>query len=67
MGNVDVLLSLEEFPLAPEYHHTEARFANPITYILKIEKEVIQCGICRISPSISKAHKRVVTSSFNCC
>jgi hypothetical protein len=67
MGDAEALLWLKALPLAPEYRPTEAKFADPIAYILKIEKEASQYGICKIILSISKAPKRVVIANLNCC
>lgn len=67
MGDGEVLPWLKALPLAPEYRPTEAEFADPIEYILKIEKEACQYGICKIIPPIPKAPKRVVIANLNRC
>ncbi|KAL5704611.1 hypothetical protein ACHQM5_023012 [Ranunculus cassubicifolius] len=49
---------LKTLPLAPEYHPTLSEFEDPISYILKIEKEASRYGICKIVPPVSLPSKK---------
>ncbi|GLJ23005.1 hypothetical protein SUGI_0434050 [Cryptomeria japonica] len=67
MGEREVLPWLKAMPVAPEFRPTEAEFADPIAYILKIEKEASQYGICKIIPPIPKSPKKSVIANLNLC
>lgn len=65
MAEAEVPAWLRSLALAPEYHPTEAEFADPIDYIFRIEHEAAQFGICKIVPPYLKAPKRVVFNNLN--
>lgn len=65
MADVEAPPWLKGLPLAPEYHPTEVEFEDPIGYILKIEQEAVQFGICKIVPPYLKAPKRIVINNLN--
>lgn len=47
---IDIPQWLKSLPLAPEYHPTLQEFQDPISYILKVEKEASSFGICKMVP-----------------
>ncbi|KAI3995935.1 hypothetical protein MKX01_017132, partial [Papaver californicum] len=61
----EVPLWLRNVPLAPEYHPTLEEFQDPISYILKIEKDASKYGICKIIPPISSPPKKTATTQLN--
>ncbi|PIA51468.1 hypothetical protein AQUCO_01100361v1, partial [Aquilegia coerulea] len=56
---------LKNLPIAPEFHPTLAEFEDPISYILKIEKQASQYGICKIVPPVSLSSKKTTISNLN--
>ncbi|KAL5717870.1 hypothetical protein ACHQM5_010827 [Ranunculus cassubicifolius] len=56
---------LKSLPLAPEYHPTLSEFEDPISYILKIEKEASRYGICKIVPPVSLPSKKTTIGNLN--
>ncbi|XP_064942089.1 lysine-specific demethylase REF6-like isoform X2 [Musa acuminata AAA Group] len=56
---------LKSLPLAPEFHPTLQEFQDPIAYILKIEKEAADYGICKIVPPLPSAPKKTAVANFN--
>ncbi|KAJ4838142.1 hypothetical protein Tsubulata_035229 [Turnera subulata] len=65
MGNVEIPKWLEGLPFAPEFRPTDTEFADPISYISKIEKEAGAYGICKIIPPLPKPSKRYVFANLN--
>ncbi|XXG62399.1 hypothetical protein AAC387_Pa05g0763 [Persea americana] len=61
----EILPWLKSLPLAPEYHPTLAEFQDPISYILKIEKEASKFGICKIVPPLPAPPKKAAISNLN--
>ncbi|GAB2250583.1 hypothetical protein Droror1_Dr00016833 [Drosera rotundifolia] len=58
---------LEGLPLAPEFRPTDTEFADPITYISKIEKQASSFGICKVIPPLPKPSKKYVFGNLNRC
>ncbi|RWW82302.1 hypothetical protein BHE74_00009243 [Ensete ventricosum] len=56
---------LKSLPLAPEFHPTLQEFQDPIAYILKIEKEAADYGICKIVPPLPSAPKKTAVANLN--
>ncbi|KAF5202795.1 Lysine-specific demethylase ref6 [Thalictrum thalictroides] len=56
---------LKNLPIAPEFHPTLAEFEDPISYILKIEKQASKYGICKIVPPVSLPSKKTTISNLN--
>ncbi|KAJ3682503.1 hypothetical protein LUZ60_015076 [Juncus effusus] len=56
---------LQTLPRAPEYRPTETEFADPISFISKIEKEAATFGICKIIPPYSRPSKKFVFANLN--
>lgn len=63
--NIEVFPWLKNLPIAPEYYPTLAEFQDPVTYILKIEKEASRYGICKIVPPLPPASRKTVVTNFN--
>ncbi|KAJ4960281.1 hypothetical protein NE237_020191 [Protea cynaroides] len=61
----DIFPWLKTLPLAPEYHPTLAEFQDPISYILKIEKEASKYGICKIVPPLPPPLKKTAIANLN--
>ncbi|XP_042479657.1 lysine-specific demethylase JMJ705 [Macadamia integrifolia] len=61
----EVFSWLKTLPLAPEYHPTLAEFQDPISYILKIEKEASKYGICKIVPPLQPSPKKTFIANLN--
>ncbi|XP_077250607.1 lysine-specific demethylase JMJ705-like [Tasmannia lanceolata] len=61
----EILPWLKSLPLAPEYHPTPTEFQDPISYILKIEKEASKFGICKIVPPLPSSPKKTAISNLN--
>lgn len=61
----EVPLWLRNLQLAPEYHPTLEEFQDPISYILKIEKDASKYGICKIIPPISSPPKKTAITQLN--
>jgi jmjN domain len=56
---------LQSLPRAPEYRPTETEFADPISFISRIEREAASFGICKIIPPFPRPSKKFVFSNFN--
>ncbi|KAK9104250.1 hypothetical protein Scep_021094 [Stephania cephalantha] len=63
--HVDVPKWLQNLPLAPEYHPTLEEFEDPISYILRIEDEASQYGLCKIVPPLPRAPNKSVITNLN--
>ncbi|XXG88980.1 hypothetical protein AAC387_Pa12g1092 [Persea americana] len=61
----EVLSWLKSLPLAPEYHPSLEEFKEPISYILKIEKEASRFGICKIVPPLPAPLKKTAITNLN--
>ncbi|KAJ4777633.1 Lysine-specific demethylase SE14 [Rhynchospora pubera] len=56
---------LQSLPRAPEYRPTESEFADPISFISRIEREAASFGICKIIPPFARPSKKFVFSNLN--
>ncbi|PSS33399.1 Lysine-specific demethylase, partial [Actinidia chinensis var. chinensis] len=65
MRDVEIPNWLKGLPLAPEFRPTDTEFADPISYISKIEKEASIFGICKVIPPLPKPSKKFVVSNLN--
>ncbi|KAJ4772356.1 Lysine-specific demethylase [Rhynchospora pubera] len=55
---------LESLPSAPEYRPTEAEFADPIAYLLKISPSASRFGLCKIIPPLPAPSKKSTLSNL---
>ncbi|XP_077228038.1 lysine-specific demethylase JMJ705-like isoform X2 [Tasmannia lanceolata] len=62
---LEILPWLKSLPLAPEYHPNLTEFQDPISYILKIEKEASKFGICKIVPPLPSPPQKTTISNLN--
>ncbi|CAL4946041.1 unnamed protein product [Urochloa decumbens] len=56
---------LRSLPLAPEFRPTEAEFADPIAYLLKIEPAAAPFGICKVVPPLPPPPKRTTLGNLS--
>ncbi|WOL09870.1 putative lysine-specific demethylase ELF6 [Canna indica] len=56
---------LKDLPLAPEYRPTETEFADPISFISRIEREAAAFGICKVIPPLPRPSKKFVLANLN--
>jgi jmjN domain len=56
---------LQSLARAPEYRPTETEFADPISFISRIEREAASFGICKIIPPFPRPSKKFVFSNLN--
>ncbi|CAM0884225.1 unnamed protein product [Alopecurus aequalis] len=56
---------LRTLPLAPEFHPTEAEFADPIAYILKIEPAAAPFGICKVVPPCAQPPRKTTLANLS--
>uniref|UniRef100_A0ACD5XD13 Uncharacterized protein n=1 Tax=Avena sativa TaxID=4498 RepID=A0ACD5XD13_AVESA len=55
---------LRALPLAPEFHPTEAEFADPVAYILKIEPAAAPYGICKVVPPCAQPPRKTTLANL---
>ncbi|KAM0926128.1 hypothetical protein ACQ4PT_003937 [Festuca glaucescens] len=55
---------LRALPLAPEFHPTEAEFADPVAYILKIEPSAAPYGICKVIPPCAQPPRKTTLANL---
>jgi hypothetical protein len=55
---------LRALPLAPEFHPTEAEFADPVAYILKIEPAAAPFGICKVVPPCAQPPRKTTLANL---
>ncbi|EFJ35938.1 hypothetical protein SELMODRAFT_404286 [Selaginella moellendorffii] len=58
MVEVEVAPWIKGLPVAPEYRPSEADFVDPISFVLRIEEEAGQFGICKIVPPTVKPRRK---------
>ena len=55
---------LRALPLAPEFHPTEAEFADPVAYILKVEPAAAPFGICKVVPPCAQPPRKTTLANL---
>uniref|UniRef100_A0A0E0N6H6 JmjC domain-containing protein n=1 Tax=Oryza rufipogon TaxID=4529 RepID=A0A0E0N6H6_ORYRU len=56
---------LRSLPVAPEFRPTAAEFADPVSYILKIEPAAAPYGICKVVPPLPPPPKKATFSNLS--